>query len=503
MDSYDMHNQSSNNDVSNTHLWNQQQALQQLQQERQNDDHNQQQSANTDSQFNMFLENMNQQSDMLPNNSNNHQQHHIHQDHNQPQPEPIQLQHMMRDERPTNTSTANNLAFTTQDAAQRAVLEVLARHNNNGMNDENGVYADADDTTIAMTNKRHGNEDNMLVVDAADMNKRQRLNSDHTYTAIGNEFDSDAEDDDDHALLEETGVVIKKKEQMEELDSSNKEQPNNVTSGFSATSNETIPPSIVGVTSFNDNDVLCGRGGGTNVHPGNKHFRTLIDQHRKIYLKARKNDKPAISRSIVRTIRNKNGRFLKKDSKTKLWYEIGDSMAREKTSQALRQRAPEMRKILFENEHFTSRQHIDELHHNQQQLFFNATAANANMNAGAVNLNLPYHQNQQQGGFGGLGGSDLGNMNAMNLNVNNGTMTNSTTGGGTNSNINPFVAMNNNSVNCTAGTSPAKADDYFNAKVQQVQQAGNASNPYADFSQNLMTAALLGGGINRITPHGA
>jgi hypothetical protein len=35
---------------------------------------------------------------------------------------------------------------------------------------------------------------------------------------------------------------------------------------------------------------------------------------------------------------------------TGLWYEIGDDAAREKTSQALRQRAPEMRKILFDTE---------------------------------------------------------------------------------------------------------------------------------------------------------
>lgn len=111
-----------------------------------------------------------------------------------------------------------------------------------------------------------------------------------------------------------------------------------------------VPPSSVGMTSFGDADVLSGRGGGTNVHPGNRNFRDLINLHRRAYLKARKNDKPAISRSIVRTIRQSRGKFLKKDEKTGLWYEIGDDAAREKTSQALRQRAPEMRKLLFETE---------------------------------------------------------------------------------------------------------------------------------------------------------
>ncbi|EJK68744.1 hypothetical protein THAOC_10051 [Thalassiosira oceanica] len=111
-----------------------------------------------------------------------------------------------------------------------------------------------------------------------------------------------------------------------------------------------IPPSTEGIKFYSRNDVLCGRGGGTNVHPGNRRFRDLINANRRAYLKARKNDKPNISRSIVRTVREMNGRFLKKDDKLGLWFEIGDDGAREKTSQALRQRAPEMRKILMEDE---------------------------------------------------------------------------------------------------------------------------------------------------------
>ena len=68
-----------------------------------------------------------------------------------------------------------------------------------------------------------------------------------------------------------------------------------------------VPPSKEGIKFYSRNDVLCGRGGGTNVHPGNRCFRDLINTNRRAYLKARKNDKPAISRSIVRTIREMNG----------------------------------------------------------------------------------------------------------------------------------------------------------------------------------------------------
>jgi hypothetical protein len=50
--------------------------------------------------------------------------------------------------------------------------------------------------------------------------------------------------------------------------------------------------------------------------------------HRRLYLKARKNDKPAISRAIVRSIRNNDGRFLKKDEKSsKVLFLQGSALA--------------------------------------------------------------------------------------------------------------------------------------------------------------------------------
>ena len=131
-----------------------------------------------------------------------------------------------------------------------------------------------------------------------------------------------------------------------------------------------------GQIDFEDNDVLSGRGGGTNVHPGNRNFRDLINLHRRAYLKARKNDKPAISKAIVRAIRESGGKFLKKNNRDNLWYEIGDSAAREKTSQALRQRAPEMRKLLFDAEREEARAAQGQLLHHQRMLS-SSTALNA------------------------------------------------------------------------------------------------------------------------------
>ena len=110
-------------------------------------------------------------------------------------------------------------------------------------------------------------------------------------------------------------------------------------------------------------DVLFGRGGGTNTHAGNRLFRDLINAHRRDYLKARKNDKPAITQRILEMVKEGHGgRFLKKapisagggsnkkkgDGEGSVvgtgWHEVADSSAREKISQALRQRAPELKK---------------------------------------------------------------------------------------------------------------------------------------------------------------
>lgn len=292
------------------------------------------------------------------------------------------------------TAQQPNLTFTTQDAAQRAVMEVLARH-----------------STVAEPQDGESSE--------ADPKRKRGSES----------------------------VRAAKKVKVEEAAATADQPATGDDSGPAP-----VPPSEEGLAYFNDNDVLSGRGGGTNVHPGNRHFRDLINLHRRAYLKARKNDKPAISRAIVRSIRENNGRFLKRDENTGLWYEIGDDAAREKTSQALRQRAPEMRKILFESEREQARQEAEEQLRQQQQLI------TAGLAVGTPDL-------------AGLGAANLGALNPAMLQQ------------GANPMLNPLLAMQMNKN--LGGQMPLQQD------------------PYSQMSQNLMTAALLGGGINRFTPNGA
>ena len=101
------------------------------------------------------------------------------------------------------------------------------------------------------------------------------------------------------------------------------------------------------------NDVLLGRGGGTNNHEGNVTFRKLVAEHKIRYLDASKVDKPKVAREVVKLWRAMDppGRFLARVSGTgpvttrnedALWYDVGDKKAREKASQCLRERTADV-----------------------------------------------------------------------------------------------------------------------------------------------------------------
>ena len=191
---------------------------------------------------------------------------------------------------------------------------------------------------------------------------------------------------------------------------------------------------------------------------GNRLFRDLVNLHRRSYLKARKNDKPAISRAIVKEIRRHNGRFLKRDEKSGLWFEVGDDAAREKTSQALRQRAPEMRKILFETEREHARQEVED-NIRQQHLF-----------------GLPSHS-AGPGDLAGLGCAPMlsGHHGFSNM----------------------LVAQQNQINHQMNLYNPLFA-------LQSKQSTLGQQDNYAHMSaQGLMTAALLGGNMNRFNTNGA
>merc|ERR1712228_239787 len=105
---------------------------------------------------------------------------------------------------------------------------------------------------------------------------------------------------------------------------------------------------------INCNDVLCGRGAGTNKHTGNIKFRQLVHANQHNYIHAKVVDKVFIAGSIVDAIHKRSppGRFLKKitngDGNDK-WIEISKQQAREKTSQALREK-PDRKQMYLKNQ---------------------------------------------------------------------------------------------------------------------------------------------------------
>jgi len=103
-----------------------------------------------------------------------------------------------------------------------------------------------------------------------------------------------------------------------------------------------------GIKTPHDHDVLSGRGNFVNYHPGNEHFRALVRKHKMEYVKCPKPQKGKFSKLIYEEIKARNppGRFLKQDASTKLWYDIGEKKALDKTRQALREGAPELMKEL-------------------------------------------------------------------------------------------------------------------------------------------------------------
>lgn len=105
------------------------------------------------------------------------------------------------------------------------------------------------------------------------------------------------------------------------------------------------------IEAYTENDVLCGRGGGTNHHPGNNHWRALVAANKRLYFLLPKKQKVLVAKFIVHAVRFQQiptGRFLQKVPTSHLWNDIGDHKATEKTSQALREGAPEIRRELAE-----------------------------------------------------------------------------------------------------------------------------------------------------------
>jgi hypothetical protein len=91
-------------------------------------------------------------------------------------------------------------------------------------------------------------------------------------------------------------------------------------------------------TSFKDLDVLLGRGGLVNFHPGNQAYLEYKERLQPRYLAASKEEKTAISQELVDTVQKWGGRFMKQsENDSSVWFEVDNLKARKKASQTLRE----------------------------------------------------------------------------------------------------------------------------------------------------------------------
>jgi hypothetical protein len=99
-----------------------------------------------------------------------------------------------------------------------------------------------------------------------------------------------------------------------------------------------IPENKEYIDQYSDEDVLFGRGGRSNHHPGNKLYRDFVTERQPYYRNCDKNEKTKVAQSIVDSIiLEHKGRFLELERETNRWYLVPNIVARRKVGQALRE----------------------------------------------------------------------------------------------------------------------------------------------------------------------
>ena len=88
-----------------------------------------------------------------------------------------------------------------------------------------------------------------------------------------------------------------------------------------------------------NSDVLCGRGSTIDEHPGNMHFRQIVNKHKSKYLEVERKGKKEVALALMKLLEQMvpPARFLVRDAYTGNWVEASHETAYNKTTQTLRQ----------------------------------------------------------------------------------------------------------------------------------------------------------------------
>eukprot|EP00585_Thalassiosira_rotula_P010753 CAMPEP_0196135996 /NCGR_PEP_ID=MMETSP0910-20130528/4449_1 /TAXON_ID=49265 /ORGANISM="Thalassiosira rotula, Strain GSO102" /LENGTH=901 /DNA_ID=CAMNT_0041396205 /DNA_START=292 /DNA_END=2997 /DNA_ORIENTATION=- len=232
----------------------------------------------------------------------------------------------------TSTKT-NRLRSVTRIASSRVTRSQFEQHNK-----LKALYAESHNTgptTVTVTQSKENVNENyqssdssMIPIESKEERDDSKSGNNSAVTLSPNaEKGGDHDNKNDNDVVANTPTSPSSKEKVESADAR-------------AARRAAWP--LKGITEPGENDCLFGRGGGTNHHPGNKRYRKLVEDRKETYLKSKRLDKPLVAMGIINDWRalDPPGRFLKQDDKTKYWDDVGDKKAREKTSQALREKTP-------------------------------------------------------------------------------------------------------------------------------------------------------------------
>eukprot|EP00540_Astrosyne_radiata_P001530 CAMPEP_0116846110 /NCGR_PEP_ID=MMETSP0418-20121206/13652_1 /TAXON_ID=1158023 /ORGANISM="Astrosyne radiata, Strain 13vi08-1A" /LENGTH=294 /DNA_ID=CAMNT_0004477319 /DNA_START=66 /DNA_END=950 /DNA_ORIENTATION=+ len=86
-------------------------------------------------------------------------------------------------------------------------------------------------------------------------------------------------------------------------------------------------------------DIISGRGGKSNHHPGNVFFRKAIDYKKSLWDVTAKPHRHLVAKALIKGLEMQNppSRFLRLDDITKLYYEMEEDEKVDKVCQALRE----------------------------------------------------------------------------------------------------------------------------------------------------------------------
>ena len=138
------------------------------------------------------------------------------------------------------------------------------------------------------------------------------------------------------------------KSERDDLTSQHGDENESSPSGSNGRSVKILSSNPVGL---HPNDIVCGRGAPSNLHPGNQVFRSIIKEHETKYLFARRSEKPVIAMDVLSKLNSRGMRFVRRDKDgtfgRQVWVEISEQRAYEKVCQSLREGAPELRRKML------------------------------------------------------------------------------------------------------------------------------------------------------------